>query len=297
MSFGSRFLPAAWPTWVLVATIYCGWLGLTWFHRALPLPLLALAGGWIGAWHMSLQHELMHGHLARRRGLNEALGFPPLSLWLPYALYRKSHLAHHRAPELTDPFDDPESFYRASEPGPAMRLVWRIHNTLPGRMLLGPPLAIWGTLRDGARDVLARTPGARRLWLMHGVGVAAVLGWLRFGCGMGLGTYVGCFVYPGLALALVRSFAEHRADEVPEHRTAVVEDGGLLGLLFLHNNLHVVHHLRPDLPWYEIGRFWRAHRERLVALNGGHVYDGYGSVLKRYFLTPHHVAQHPARRA
>ena len=85
-----------WPTVLLCLVIYSGWFGLTLFYRHIPWPLLALAGGWCIAWHMSLQHELLHGHPTRSRRLNDALGFAPLTLWLPYQIYRLSHLRHHR---------------------------------------------------------------------------------------------------------------------------------------------------------------------------------------------------------
>ena len=57
-----------------------------------------------------------------------------------------------------------------------------------------------------------------------------------------------------------------------------------MGLLFLHNNLHVVHHLRPALAWYRIPAFYRSRRERLVRLNGGLLYNGYLDVARRFLL-------------
>ena len=35
----------------------------------------------------------------------------PLTLWLPYERYRHTHHVHHIDARLTDPLDDPESFY------------------------------------------------------------------------------------------------------------------------------------------------------------------------------------------
>jgi fatty acid desaturase len=68
-------------------------------------------------------------------------------------------------------------------------------------------------------------------------------------------------------------------------------------LLFLYNNLHVVHHDRPGLPWYRIPAFYRAHRAAIVAANGGLVYDGYADVARRYLVTPHHAGPHPGYTA
>ncbi len=109
-----------WPTVAVAALIYSGWLALTWWHAALPTALIAVAGSWLVAWHGSLQHETIHGHPTRWRAVNAAIGAVPLSLWLPYGLYRDSHVAHHRSPHITDPLADPESRYVASGAGRAM---------------------------------------------------------------------------------------------------------------------------------------------------------------------------------
>jgi len=39
----------------------------------------------------------------------------PLSLWLPSIAYRRNHLVHHNNERLTDPLDDPESYYSDPE--------------------------------------------------------------------------------------------------------------------------------------------------------------------------------------
>ena len=69
-----------------------------------------VAGAWIIAWQMNLQHEIIHGHPTPSRAVNDAIGLWPLSLWLP-AGYCLTHLRHHQDANLTDPFEDPESYY------------------------------------------------------------------------------------------------------------------------------------------------------------------------------------------
>src|SRR5947208_12747338 len=78
------------PTWGLALAIYGGWGALTWGYGALPWWLVLPLGAWLTAWHMSFQHEVVHGHPTRSRRVNDALGFAPLSLWLPYARYRQT---------------------------------------------------------------------------------------------------------------------------------------------------------------------------------------------------------------
>ena len=296
-----RFQPVRteWLTCALAALIYSGWLGVTATQQHLPLWLLLPLGAWLTAWQMSLQHELLHGHPTRYRWLNDLIGFPPLSLWLPYARYRVMHLGHHRG-DLTDPLDDPESYYvtasalhRTSRLG---RLLLEASNTLSGRLLLGPFRAVMGFLRPEAARLLSGDVAAWRIWAPHLAGVTLILLWLHGVCHMTLIRYLLLFVYPGLALSLIRSFAEHRAAALDDHRTAIVENTPL-GLLFLHNNLHVVHHLRPGLPWYRIPGAYRADRAELIRRNGGLVYDGYLDVARRYLFARHDRPDHPGRDA
>ena len=98
---------------------------------------------------------------------------------------------------------------------------------------------------------------------------------------------------PAPSLAMVRSFAEHRAESIVERRTAIVEKSWILGPLFLFNNLHVAHHMRHTMPWYALPRWYRINRAALIERNGGLVYDGYRDVFRRYFLRPHDQSLHP----
>ncbi len=95
------------PTALLALTIYGGWIAITFFWASLPWPLLVALGAWLVAWQLSLQHEALHGHPTRSRRINDAIAFPPLSLWLPYQLYRTTHLHHHNDDRLTDPIEHP----------------------------------------------------------------------------------------------------------------------------------------------------------------------------------------------
>jgi len=290
-----------WPTVILAVVIYGGWGALTFWHAVIPWPLLALGGGWFVAWHMSLQHEVLHGHPTRYRALNDAVGFPPLTLWLPYMVYRAIHLRHHRDEYLTDPLEDPESYYLTPERfgrlGPVARAFLRFRNTFFGRITFGAVrsmvLFLWAHLRMCLRGNRAEL----RVWLPHLVGVAAVLIWVCGVCHMAVWMYVLCFVIPSRSLASIRSFAEHRAAAHHTERTAIVENAPVLGLLFLYNNLHVVHHDRPGLPWYRIPAYYRTHRAAIVAANGGLVYDGYADVVQRYLVTPHHAGPHPGHES
>jgi len=69
------------------------------------VPLLAL----VITLHSSLQHEVIHGHPTKWAVVNALLVWPAIGLFIPYARFRDSHLAHHQDARLTDPYDDPET--------------------------------------------------------------------------------------------------------------------------------------------------------------------------------------------
>lgn len=214
-------------------------------------------------------------------------------MWLPYARYARLHLAHHATEHLTLPGRDPESRYLAAASGRLGRAAAGATATLAGRLLLGPALEIAGFLAAEARALVRDEPGARRAWATHLVGVAAVLAWLLKVCHLDLGQYLVEFVYPGAALSLLRSFAEHRADPEPRRRIAIVERAPVFGLLFLNNNLHAVHHAFPGASWRRLPQLYANHRAELLTANGGLVYRGYAQVFRRFLLRPHDVVVHP----
>lgn len=279
------------PTLLVAIVIYGGWLALTWWHALLPVPIVIAIGAALIAWHGSLQHETIHGHPTPWPRVNAAIGSIPLSFYLPYAIYRRSHLAHHRSDWITHPLHDPESRYLASAQAPLAPLA-RLQSTLLGRLIVGPLV----TLAILARDESARwRPGPREMardWLQHLVGVAVLAAWLEW-TGFGIGRYLLLVVYPGMALTLLRSFAEHRADLPGTARAATVERGGVLGLLFLNNHLHAAHHERPDLAWFRLPAYQRHHRERLTAPQA-RSYRGYGEILRRFAFRPHDLLVHPS---
>jgi len=283
-----------WPTVRLAVAIYAGWLALTWWHAALPMPLIVLAGAWLVAWQSSLQHETIHGHPTRWRWVNDAIGFVPLSLYLPYALYRRSHLAHHASEWITHPRHDPESRYLKGE-GVASRWLAKLQATLAGRLLIGPFAAVVGLAHDEVRRVAVRPREVVRDWLPHLAAAGLLIAWLEW-TGFGLGRYLLFIVYPGVALTLLRSFAEHRADLPGRARAATVERGGVLGLLFLNNHFHAAHHERPDLAWYRLPAYQRHHVRRLTAAPA-RAYRSYGEILRRFAFRSHDTLTHPHQEA
>ena len=278
-----------WPTLALAAALYAGFGLLTFNYDRLPWWLVAPLGAYLVAWHGSLQHEVIHGHPTRWPWLNRALVWPVLWLWCPYEVYRESHERHHETPILTDPERDPESFYVTPAAwegmGAIRRRVLVAHNSLLGRLVLGPPLLIARLLAAELPRLARREPRRVRAWGEHAASIALVLVWTWGVCGIPVLAYLLLFVYPALSLTLLRSFAEHSASPAQDERTACVESGPALSLLFLNNNLHLMHHGEPWLPWYRLPARWRERRAQMLAASGRLPYAGYGEVLARHLLS------------
>ncbi|RKT35137.1 fatty acid desaturase [Roseovarius halotolerans] len=287
---------AEWPTLLLLVACYGGWLlGTTW-AAALWLPLGMVVVTLCVALHSSLCHEALHGHPMRDARLNEALVFPALSLVVPYRRFRDTHLAHHRDEHLTDPYDDPESNYLdpavwARLPG-WLRWVLALNNTLAGRLLVGPLVGQVAFMRDDLRAIRAGVPGVLSAWLWHVPAVLLVSWWLVAVAQMPIWAYL-LSVYAALSILKIRTFLEHRAHDKARGRTVIIEDRGPLALIFLNNNLHVVHHMHPKVPWYRLPALYAAHRAHYLGRNDGYLYRSYGEIFRRHFLRAKDPVPHP----
>ena len=287
-----------WLTVALGVAIVAMFAALTWFHRSVPLPLLLLGLAWSAAWWSSMQHELLHGHPFREARLNTAIGLMSFTLWIPFDLYRALHLRHHRDEFLTDPYEDPESYYRNGPSWIAMpewkKKIWWINRTLIGRLIIGPWLSVGGFLITSARDVSADLPGARKAWLRHVAVNAFVVAWVFGICGVPVWQYFVGGIWGATSLMKLRSFAEHRWEAEGRSRTAMVHAELPFGLLYLFNNLHHTHHARPGAAWYTLPALAKQLDSDSYAASGAGVYLGYRDVARQYLFRPFCIPVHPA---
>lgn len=288
-----------WPTLLLIVACYGCWLaaGIALWPR-FPVVTVAVLGVLL-ALQSSLMHEASHGHPTSSATINAWLAGLPIGLVWPFQRFKATHLRHHADERLTDPFDDPESYYRAlwqhDRLPAAARMVLAANNTMLGRLVLNPWLGSVGFLLADARALLAGDAAIRRAWLYHAAGLAVVVPVVVFVFQMPLWVYVLGPVWIGQALICVRTFAEHQWSERPDGRTIIVERSPL-ALLFLNNNLHLVHHKMPGVAWYRLPALFRARRAEWLAMNGGYAYRSYFALLKAHALTPKEPVTHPVLR-
>lgn len=289
-----------WPTVGAIGACTVLWLALTF---AIPhlgawaqVPAIGLLAV-LTTFHSSLQHEVLHGHPTRSARLNEALVWLPFGLFVPYRRFRALHLRHHCDDRLTDPYDDPESFYLAGRDWYRLSLPVKVllvvNNTLAGRLTIGPALGLAAFVQTEAMRVWRGEPRVAAAWLRHLAGLSVVALWLVAICGWSLAAYAAFVAYPAMGLLMLRTYAEHQARENTAERTAIVEHGGPFSLLFLNNNLHFVHHRHPQVAWYDLPALYRAERERYLAENGSYVFRSYGEVARRFLFRVKEPVAHP----
>ncbi|WP_245296852.1 MULTISPECIES: fatty acid desaturase [Rhodomicrobium] len=287
-----------WPTVGLLLVCYGLWFATaSYLYPLMPAAALAVLAVVI-ALHSSLQHEVLHGHPTRNRHLNEWLVGLPLGVFYPYRRYRAVHLRHHADERLTDPYDDPECYYRAQydwEKLPrALKMLLRWNNTLVGRVTLGPALAVPGFLVTEVGQ-FGSSPSIRKAWMLHAAGLAVLAGLLEGAFGISFWLYAVSSAYGGMSIICIRSYCEHQWSERPEGRTVIVEKSWL-ALLFLNNNLHLVHHKRPTAPWYKLKALYAEESEAWRAMNEGYVFRNYFEIFRAFALRPKEPVVHPVLR-
>jgi fatty acid desaturase len=293
----SRTRPVEWPTWATLSALWLTFGLVTFFHASLPWWILTPVGAYLVAFHGSLQHEALHGHPTRSALINELLVFPPLSLWIPYRRYRKLHLIHHRNDQLTDPADDPESYYLDPQAWettpPLLKWLYTVNNTMLGRFILGPAIATVRFVLSEAKLILGGDREVLTAWLLHALGIAIVWLWVSVISGMPFWIYVATIAYWGNSITMMRSYAEHRAHDAPGCRVVIVESNALVSLLYLNNNLHMAHHELPRLPWYRLPAYYRENKERLLKENCAYLMKGYSEIAKHWLFKPKEPVAHP----
>ncbi|MDG1431231.1 MAG: fatty acid desaturase [Paracoccaceae bacterium] len=288
-----------WPTVAMLAFTYLIWGVATVWVAQWSLPVAMIVVAIAGAQHSSLQHEVLHGHPTTSTWLNEAMVFPALTVAIPYIRFRDSHLAHHQDSILTDPYDDPESNFQDPAVWNSLPMWWKkvlgFNNTLAGRMLVGPIVAQiafmfcdWRAIKSGDRAVLNG-------WLWHFPALALVLWWIVSVSAMPVWAFL-IAAYVSLSILKIRTYLEHQAHDRASGRTVIIEDRGPLALIFLNNNLHIVHHMHPRVAWYRLPKLYFANPERYLSRNDGYRFRNYNEIFKKFLLRAKDPVPHPLWR-
>ncbi len=252
-----------WATgWVALAT------GLVVVHPLVArLPLLAAMSFWlVGAG--ALVHESAHRNVFRSRAANVVLGtIAGVLCGIPYAAYRAFHLDHH-AYTVTD--RDPEGLpyvpktrigYVATAlvtgPAYAVLLAAAIVRTAFGR----PPS--WVRTRAARREVVLG--GGAHIAVVVASVAAAIIGvsWLAWGL-LFPASIVLTFWLPFLLTS--EHFAGEPGPIVTNTRTVL--SNRVVRTMFWNTNLHVEHHLMPNVPSSKMPRLHPLVRDHALVHSG-----------------------------
>ena len=252
----------------------------------LTIPVLSV----LGAWHLSMQHETIHGHPFRHVWLNDLIGSIPVTLWIPYFSFKKDHIEHHQS-DLTHPGLDNESYYVSPEAwesaGKLRKAAYWANRTILFRMFVWTIVSTVTYLWSKVRLMLK---GDQKTWfamIAHTVGLVAVVYFVRSVAEMPLWQFALGTTYGGRILNAIRPFPEHKYQSDTEVRTAMVMAGPFMSLLMLNNNLHVAHHEEPGVAWYEVPNMSARVNAVERAREAGLLYEGgYAEVFRRFSFKP-----------
>ena len=252
----------------------------------LTIPVLSV----LGAWHLSMQHETIHGHPFRHVWLNDLIGSIPVTLWIPYFSFKKDHIEHHQS-DLTHPGLDNESYYVSPEAwasaGKLRKAAYWANRTILFRMFVWTIVStvtyLWSKIRLMLR-------GDKQTWFAmatHVAGLVVVVYFVRSFAEMPLWQFALGTTYGGRILNAIRPFPEHKYQSDTEVRTAMVMAGPFMSLLMLNNNLHVAHHEEPGVAWYEVPNLSARVNAVDRAREAGLLYEGgYAEVFCRFSFKP-----------
>jgi fatty acid desaturase len=251
----------------------------------LAVPMLAV----LGAWHLSMQHEVLHGHPFKSQFINDAIGGIPVTLWIPYLAFKKDHHEHHLS-DLTNPALDNESYYVSQEQwdkaGRIRRAAWTANRTILFRMFVWTIVSTITYVLTVLKRAVRNEKSDRLAVMLHIIGVAFVV-YLVSLSSMPLWQFALGTLYGGRILNAIRPFPEHKYQSGVETRTAMIMAGRFMSLLMLNNNLHVAHHDEPGVPWYGYHKLMNKVNAVERAREAGLLYEGgYAEVFRKFSFTP-----------
>jgi len=250
-----------WPTLWLFAASLAAWIASTSLGLAgvWPWPLTMLLNGIIGYVIFTVSHEATHHALGTSLALNEWLGRLVNLLFAPhisFRMWRFMHMQHHR---YTNQDGRDPDYYSSTGPGWLLPLRWATGDFNYLRIYL----PLFRTRPQAERIELIVT------WLA----IAALLALCLF-TGYGFEVLAFWILPCRIALFLLGwtfDYLPHYGLEPPpdgdRFKTTRNRVGAerLLTLLLAYQNYHLLHHLRPKIPFFNYIKAWRRHEEEFLS--------------------------------
>ena len=258
----------AWPTLslaVVLPAVHWTVVGLG-LAGVVPLPLCTLILTPTSYAHYTLVHECIHGNLApghpRMRWLNTLVGWVgALGLAFNWPMMLRQHALHHAH---TNTEDDPDIFVKGTL---AQLLVKWVQRLVIGAMIplivlrwIAPAKYRQATAHLRGSEVLQASAVALVIIQLFVASVVTghVLEWVLL---LYVPTRLG-----GLILTIFFQWLPHHPfDRSERYLNTRISLWPGAAILTLQQNLHLIHHLWPSVPFYNYGRLYRRLHPTLVA--------------------------------
>ncbi|MBI3552038.1 MAG: fatty acid desaturase [Elusimicrobia bacterium] len=250
----------AWPTvalhlGALAVQLSCAAAG---FGGLVPVPLAVLVCSVAAYCQFTVAHDAAHKSLSKIVSINESCGsIAALVLFGPFEAFRRNHLHHHA--HTNDPAEDPDFWVAGAT---VATTVLRCFTMLE--------MHYWSYFtRLGRRDgVYARSVGTVALIVLAFASAA----WSGHAKALVLYWFVPAQL-AGAALGFLFDYWPHR----PHTGRGRLKDTAAiapryLDPLFLAQNIHLLHHLFPTVPWYRYRAAFGQIEEGIRA-EGGLIWD------------------------
>lgn len=259
-----RHMPdIAWPTVLLAICLLAGFAVSCWaaLFVAWPFWAAAIVNTVIVYALYTPVHDACHSAIVPRikglRWVNTAIGMAcAVPLWMFFHEHRKSHFQHHARTNMED---DPDLWAKGSFARVTLiQIPWLLVNSFN-------PVVLWRAcirLRLSA----AERWGTMAQFALHTVVVVAIVV-AGYGAELAILWLLPWFV--GL-LAMETMFGwapHHDHSETGRYRDTRVAEFPLADVLTLQQNLHLIHHMLPAVPWYRYRAVYEEIRPILIRNN------------------------------
>jgi beta-carotene hydroxylase len=180
-------------------------------------------------------HDASHNVAHRDRIMNAVMGHVSgLILGFAFPVFTRVHMQHHA--NVNDPKNDPDHFVSTCGP------LWLIAPRFFYHEIFFFQRRLWRKF-----ELLE--------WFLSRLTTAGII-WFASSHGH-LGYVMNYWFTPalvvGVALGLFFDYLPHRDfQERNRWKNARVYPGGMLNILILGQNYHLIHHLWPSIPWYKV---------------------------------------------
>lgn len=266
----------AWPTLALAVLLPTTFALLVWLGFAGHLPLWACAVvlSFVSYAHYTLVHESVHGNVVAGRPrfawVNTVVGWTgSIGLGIGWPVLLRTHVLHH---SHTNTEKDPDIFVKGS----LLRLLGRwVLNLSLGLV----PMALLSLVYKGGyeklRGVFSKSDVAQAsavaIFTLVLLGVAIATGhFMEWLCLWFIPTRIAVLIL-NVFFQWLPHYPFDRFDRYGNTRISLWAGGSVFTL---QQNLHLMHHLWPSVPFYNYGRLYRALRP--VLLEEGSRIEGLG---------------------